>query len=86
MERQAACAAHVEATAALAAMAAAVFPADGGNQRLESGLMPEVAAALASSLAIAIQAVPSLAGPAALAPVEALLQVLLKAPQVLALM
>lgn len=62
-------------------MAAAALPADGSSQGLEAGLVPEVAAALASSLQLALQAVPSLAGPAALAPVEALLPVL---PQVIA--
>lgn len=79
---QAACAAHVEAAGALAAMAAAASPAGCGSQDLEAGLAANAVSALASSLQLALQAVPSLAGPATLAPVEALLPMLLQVSQV----
>ena len=75
-EAQAACAAHVAAAGVLAGMAAAAVSANGGSAGQDVG---PALVDLASSLWMALRAVPSLAGTAALAPIEALLSAL---PQV----
>ncbi|KAI7839791.1 hypothetical protein COHA_006590 [Chlorella ohadii] len=72
-EAQAACAAHVAAAGVLAGMAAAAVSANGGSAGQDVG---PALVDLASSLWMALRAVPSLAGTAALAPIEALLSAL----------
>ena len=74
---QAAFAAHIEAATVLTGLAAAARSADGGDAGVpapEAGAMP----GLSGSLSAALIVVPSLAAPAALAPVEALLPAMLQ--------
>ena len=73
---QAACAAHVEAAAVLTGLAAAASSAVSGSEG--PVLVVEVMSGVSGSLIAALTVVPSLAAPAALAPVEALLPAMLQ--------